>query len=177
MNEQIRQATPVELAVLLMEAVCRATLQEQDAVDQLARMSGTDAALVQSELLFLRAFAVQLAVEVELGPGARRDSILAHYGQHWMQVDREVTGAMSELQEHLEHYSGRVRSGAGSRVLQEQVGCAFAERCGSGAAGRDLALLGGALFRAVYEEVARMLAEVEILPDGDDGESRAGSGL
>ncbi len=162
-EEDSRQATPVELAAVLMDAVCRTTVQEKDSIEQLALTLDADAGRIVSELMYLRAFAVDLALEVELGDDSIRDHIMGHYSSHWARIDDQVPGTLTELSWHLDRYCEAVRHPAGRGVLAELVGAIFADQCGAASGRSDLALFGAAMFKSLYDEVARLLADVELV--------------
>ena len=162
-----RQATPVELAALLMEAVCVAGSSEQEAVEEMAQIVEVPAPEMLSELMFLRAFAVEFGAEMALGDSEEKRAIFEHYYQHWEMVANKTDGnLMEDLHEHLEYYSDAVHAPA-SEVsgLTGQIGMAFASRCRAQDAGREaLAMLGGSLFAALFDETAELLQSIEILP-------------
>lgn len=162
-EEDPRQATPVELAAVLMDAVCRTTVQEKDSIEQLALTLDANAGRIVSELMYLRAFAVDLALEVELGDDSGRDYIMGHYSSHWARIDDQVPGTVTELSEHLDRYREAVRHPAGQGRLGESVGAMFADRCRVESGRSDLALFGAAMFTSLYDEVARLLADVELV--------------
>ena len=163
MDQPRREATPVEVAALLMDAVCNPSPKEQDAVRELAALVSADAGRMQSELMFLRSFAVDLATNITLGETAERDAILERYYGHWARIDQEVEGVMADMQAHLDLYTQTVTSAEADPVgLQDQLGHVFAHCCGAGDEGRDLVMLGGAMFGAFYAEIADLLQEVDI---------------
>jgi len=74
----------------------------------------------------------------------------------------------TEPRGRLQYFPGATQSpeGAGSG-LAEQVGLAFATRLvGGGGGGEgldDLAMLGGSMFAALFDELTKLLEEVEIV--------------
>ena len=78
-----REATPVEIAALLMNAVCTPAEREQAALAELAEQIGVDLGHLQSELMLLRAFAVDFAMAMTLGQTLVRRAILMRIHQHW----------------------------------------------------------------------------------------------
>ncbi len=166
-----RQATPVELAALLMEAVCVAGSSEQEAVEEMAQIVEVPAQEMLSELMFLRAFAVEFGAEMALGDSEEKRAIFERYYRHWEMVADTTDGNLIEdLHERLEYYTNAVHAPA-SEVsgLTGQIGVAFAEHCRVHDEGReDLAMLGGSLFAALFDEIAELLQSIEILPYDSD---------
>ena len=171
-----KNATPIEIGALLMETVCVSGVSEQPALEELAEYLGTPLGRMQSELLFLRAFAVDFALNMSLGDGPARWAIAEQYYRHWETVAEGVgEDTIDGLEEHLNFYTEVINtSHFGAAGLTEQVGMAFASRCLSAdAAGEDgdsqsgntvdLAMLGGSMFVALFDEVSDMLTQVEIV--------------
>ena len=168
-----KEATPVEIAVLLMDAVCTPSAQEQEALSELAAFLRLDPAQLQTELMFLRAFAADFATSLTLGQSREREAILGHYYRHWERIDRQVGGVMADLQIRLQFYTNAVSAlEAHPAGLQEQLGYAFVECCQAGEAEKDLVVLGGTMFGALFAEIADLLQEVDIVLR--DGEGEAG---
>lgn len=165
-----RQATPVELAALLVEAVCVPDSSEEDAVEELAQFAEVPASAVLSELMFVRAFAVEFGAETTLGDSEEKRAIFERYYQHWeMLADKTDGNLLEDLQERLEYYTDAVHLPSQVSGLTGQIGVAFAARCHSDPQGReDLAMLGGSLFAALFEEIAELLQSIEILPYDPD---------
>lgn len=167
---QKNQATPVELAALFMDAACRPSAAEESALSQLAEFLDIDLSGMLAELMFLRAFSVDFAIQITLSEGGpEKEAILTHYYQHWEMVGKEAdVDIEADLRERLQYYLEATQSpeGAGSG-LTEQVGLAFATRLvgdGGGSDGLDdLAMLGGSMFAALFDELTRLLEEVEIV--------------
>lgn len=161
-----KQATPVELGALLMDTACRPSGAEESALRELAEFLDVDLQGMLAELMFLRAFSVDFALQITLGEGPERQAILAAYYQHWEMVGNEAgIDIADELQNRLQYYleSTDADEGAGSG-LTGQVGFAFATRLvGSGEWRDDLAMLGGSMFAALFEEVTELIQEVEIV--------------
>ena len=69
------------------------------------------------------------------------------------------------MQDRISYYTGAIHSeGAGPPGLMAQVGLAFAERCGVGEeGGEDLAMLGGSMFVALFEEISDLLSGIDIV--------------
>ena len=170
-----KNATPIEIGALLMETVCVSGASEQPALEELAEHLGTPLGRMQSELLFLRAFAVDFALNMSLGDGPARWAIGEQYYRHWETVAEGAGGdSMEGLEEHINFYTEVVNSSyIGAGGLTEQVGMAFASRCLPAAAdddgdsqpgnSMDLAMLGGSMFVALFDEVSDMLTQVEIV--------------
>ena len=168
-----REATPIEIAALLMDAVCTPEEKEQAALNELADHLQVDLDQMQSELLFLRAFAVDFATAMALGQAPERQAILERYYLHWEQIDQEVGGGLlADLQARLQLYTETVgsheRAPAGLKGL---VGRAFAQCCGGDEVEEELAVLGGEMFGALFEEVVDLLQEVDIALHASGGEN------
>ena len=170
-----REATPVEIAALLMDAVCTPTEREQTALAELAVRLGVDLGHLQSELMLLRAFAVDFATAMTLGQTPARRAILMRIYQHWERLDREVgAGLLEDLQEHLALYGEAVGTVGGDKAgLSALVGRAFAQCCRGGEHGEDLALLGGSMFGAFFEEIADLLDNLDVALAPGEGEEEA----
>jgi len=164
MKADRKEASPIEIAALLMDAVCTPTDAEQDALRELASHLRVDLERMQSELMFLRAFAVDFATSMTLGQSREREEILGRYYQHWEGIDREVGGGlMTDLQSHLQLYTENLDSSEESVAdLQELIGGIFARCCDAAEAEGELVLLGGAMFGALFAEIADLLREVDI---------------
>lgn len=158
-----RQATPVELAALLVESVCVPAAGEAEVVAHLAATLELPPEALGEELLYLRAFAVDFAVLMTLGDAPAKDQILSRYYAHWNRIDEQSGGTLAALEERLGDYAAAIGQAQGQAGLAAQVGRALAERCGLDPAPPQLAVLGARLFAAVYEEVTAMLTEVEIV--------------
>ena len=150
-----------------METVCVSGASEQPALEELAEYLGTPLGRMQSELLFLRAFAVDFALNMSLGDGPARWAIAEQYYRHWETV-AEGAGedTMDGLEEHLNYYTEVVNtSHIGAAGLTEQVGMAFATRCMPAVSGEDgephsgnsadLAMLGGLHVRRPFRRGLR----------------------
>ena len=168
-----REATPIEIASLLMDAVCTRAEREQAALAELVVHLGVDLGHLQSELMFLRAFAVDFAMVMTVGQTPESRAILMRIHQHWERLDREVdAGLLEDLQDRLALYGKEVGTMAGDKGgLSGQVGRAFAQCCRGGERGEDLALLGGSMFGAFFEEIANIFDELDVvLTPGEEGE-------
>lgn len=159
-----KEATPVEIAALLMDAACAPSAQEQEAFGELAVLLGLDLRHLQTELMFLRAFAADFATSITLGQSPEREAILGSYYRHWERIDQQVGGVMADLQARLQLYTEAVSALESHPAgLQEQLGRAFAGCCQAGEAEGDLVVLGGTLFGALFAEIADLLQEVDIV--------------
>lgn len=165
MSASRKEATPIELAALLMDTVCAPTPQEQDALGELAAQLQVDLGKMQIELMFLRAFAVDFAIDMALGAGLERQAIRAHYYRHWERISQE-TGeeVLADLQARLNFYAEALEEpGQDPTSLKGTIGRAFALCCGEGSTVQELALLGGEMFGALFDEIAELLQEVDIV--------------
>ncbi len=161
----------MELAAVLMDAICLPGEREQDALGALADALGVELGRVQSELMFLRAYAADLAFATTLADESTRADMQNRLYQHWQRLEDDVgLGLGEDLRDHLALYgqaAGGQPKGPGS--LRDAVGSAFARCCAGGDINADLAYLGGAMFAAFYDEVCRLIEAIDlVLPSGDD---------
>ena len=168
-----KEATSVELAALLMEVVCTSAEREESALSELAGHLGLDLGLLQSELMFLRAFVVDFVIAMTLGQTPMRRAILMRFYHHWERLDQEVgSGLMDDLQDRLTLYGEAVGSSVkGDTGLSGLVGGAFAQCCHQEDQGEDLALLGASMLGAFFEELAHLFESLEVVlmpGEGDD---------
>lgn len=165
MRADRKQASSIELAALLMDAVCAPASQEEDALRQLTAQLRVDLSRTRSELMFLRAFAVDFAASMALGAGPEHQAIQECYYQHWERLDHQVGGGLlTDLKARLEYYTEVLdQPGREPTGLKGMMGRAFARCCGDGPAGQELAFLGGEMFGAVFDEIADLLQDVEIV--------------
>ena len=165
MDLERREASPVEIGALLMDAVCTPSAQEQDALSELAIHLGVELERMQTELLYLRAFAVDFALALSLGESPAKEAITTHYYSHRDLVAREAgEGLLEDLQLRLAAYARVVGDAdADPDGLKGQLGQLFADNCQDGGQSPDLALLGGAMFAALFEEVADLFNVVDIV--------------
>lgn len=156
-----------------MDAICLPAEREQDALRALTGALGVELGQVQSELMFLRAYAADLAFATALADESARLDLQTRLYRHWQRLESDAEMGLSEdLQDRLALYAqaaGGQQKGFGS--LRDAVGSAFARCCADGDINADLAYLGGAMFAAFYDEVCGFLEAVEpVLPSGDDPE-------
>ena len=170
-----REATPVEIAALLMNAVCTPAEREQAALAELAEQVGVDLGHLQSELMLLRAFAVDFAMAMTLGQTLVRRAIFMRIYQHWERLDREVgAGLLEDLQDRLVLYSEAIGTVVGDKAgLSGLIGRAFAQCCAGGERGGDLALLGGSMFGAFFEEIADFFDDLDVVLAPGEGEEES----
>ena len=72
-------------------------------------------------------------------------------------------GLTTDLQSRLQLYTENLDSSEGSAAdLQGLIGGIFARCCGAAEAEGELVLLGGAMFGALFAEIADLLHEVDI---------------
>jgi len=165
MEPSRKEATPIELAALLMDVVCTPSEPEQAPLRELATHLQVDLGRIQSELMFLRAFAVDFATTMTLGYGPEQKTILERYYQHWERVGQEVgSDLLVDLQARLQVYTETVGSPEMNPAgLKGLLGQTFARCCQAGEAEAELAVLGGAMFGALFEEVTDLLQSVDIV--------------
>ena len=171
-----KQATPIELAALMMDAVCTPSEQEEDALRELAAHLRVPLATLQTELLFLRAFAVDFAVAVSLPDSPEKTAVADQYNGHWGRIGKEAgEGVLDDLEVRLTAYEEAVAdTSPNPDGLRGLVGGQFAanfaglENDGPNAGparetGQDLAFLGGAMFAALFDEMADLFATVDLV--------------
>ena len=138
-----------------MDVVCTPSAQEQDALSELAIHLGVELERIQTELLYLRAFAVDFALALSLGESPAKEAITTHYYSHWDLVAREADeGLLEDLQLRLAAYA---------RVVGDADANPDGLKGQGGEQSQDLALLGGAMFAALFEEVADLFNAVDIV--------------
>ena len=166
-----RQATAIELSAVLVQIVVVPGASEAEAVQSLAQELGVPAGMVQLELLYARAFAIDMAFKVSLGEGREADQLRAQYTARLRQADTDPEiDAWALMQERLATYASVVDA-EDAADLASTVGRCFAMTFGQAAApmAGDLVHLGGRLFVTLFEEVSALLTEVELVDaEGDD---------
>ena len=170
MNTEQTQASPIEMAALLMDAVCAPTDREEEALVELVQHLQVPVNRIQSELLYLRAFAVDFAAVVGLAESREKEAILTHYQGHWELIGREAgSEVLSELSDRMSAYSEAIGDAAPNpEGLRGCIGSVFSQLCSTEDRGEDLAILGGAMFAGIFEEVADLFSTVDIvLPSGE----------
>ncbi|NKB70079.1 MAG: hypothetical protein GKR89_23650 [Candidatus Latescibacteria bacterium] len=168
MSAAKKEASPVELAALLMDAVCTPADNEQTALRELAAHLRVDEQLLQVELMFLRAFSIDFATIIALGESPERTAILDQYYHHWEEIGRQTDEQIiDDLQQHLAYYAQVVAEpgpqGGGSEGLVGQIGQAFARRCQTAEEGQELALLGASMFSALFDEITDLYEGLTIV--------------
>ena len=173
MDENKKEATPIEVAALMMDAVCTPSNQEEDALRELATHLQVALETIQTELLYLRAFAVDFAAAVTLADSAEKTAVVDQYNGHWALIGKEAgQGVLDELELRVRAYTEAVADTAPNpEGLRGLVGTIFARICvaadgsrsGGHPNGRDLAFLGGAMFAALFDEMADLFNAVDIV--------------
>ena len=156
----------MELAALLVDTVCVPGSGEQEALRELAEFLGVERGSMESELLFLRAFAVDFATVMTLGDAPERLAITERFYQHWETISDQVDGEVfDDMQDRLSYYTEAIHSDGTGSGLTAQIGLAFSEACRAGEeeGSEDLAMLGGSMFVALFEEVTDLLSGLEII--------------
>ena len=148
-----------------MDTVCGAAAAGDAAVAELAEFLRLPAEQLQGELMFVRAFAVDFAAAMTLGESAERQEIQARYYEHWDRVASQAGGdVLADLDHRLQYYAGAVGDAAAGAGLAAQVGEAFAALCRAQEGGAaELAVLGGSMFAALFEEVCDLLSTIDIV--------------
>lgn len=157
----------MELAALLVDTVCVPGSGEQEALGELAGFLGVERGSMESELMFLRAFAVDFATVMALGDAPERLAITERFYHHWETISEQVDASVfDDLQDRLSYYTEAIHSDGAGAGLTAQIGLAFAERCNAGEeeeGSEDLAMLGGSMFVALFEEVSDLLNGIDIV--------------
>ena len=156
----------MELAALLVDTVCVPGPGEQEALGELAGFLGVERESMESELMFLRAFAVDFATVMALGDAPERLAITERFYHHWETISEQVDASVfDDLQDRLSYYTEAIHSDGAGAGLTAQIGLAFAERCKAGEedGSEDLAMLGGSMFVALFEEVSDLLNGIDIV--------------
>lgn len=166
-----KNASPIELAALLMDAVCGQDEKERDSLQELAAHLKIEIDALQAELLFLRAFAVEFSLVMALGEVPEKDELLSHYYNHWERLDNEAGPEIQrDLQQRIQLYSEATNDVQTSgKDLRHAIGQVFAGFLSSDETQADLTHLGGSMFGALSAEIIDLLTEVDIvLLDGED---------
>lgn len=164
------QVALIELAAVLMDAICTPAEREREALEELTRHLGMDVEQVQSELVFLRAFAVDLALATALGPDTGRDALQRHLHQNWQRLESDTGHSLADdLNARCQMYAS-IASGSQSHPdgLRGAVGQVFAHCCNAGERGADIALLGGAMFAAFHEETYQLFDAIDLVVSPED---------
>ena len=166
-----QQATPGELAVLMVETVCVSASGESEALQELAEFLHVERGRMESELMFLRAFAVDFATVMTLGDSPERMGISDRFYHHLeANSDRAGADVLDDLQDRIRYYSDVIHAPDDVyQGLAGQVGIAFAECCRASGDGHEeegqeeVAMLGGSMFAALFDEVSEMLSGLDIV--------------
>ena len=156
----------IGLAGALSDAICVLSETEERALRELSRTLGVDWARLQSELVFLRASAVDLAAVTALGDGPLCDDLRQGIRDRWQRLaGRSGVDFEGEIDERTAPY-GQVVSDPQktSGSLRDAVGFVFSQCCTDGDPNADLAHLGGAMFAALYDEVYQLLEAIDLAP-------------
>jgi len=163
-----RQASAIELGVLLRQIVVEPGAGEMEAVQSLAESIGVAPEIIQLELLHTRAFAVELALQISLSD----DQVAMQLREQFAARIREGhhdSQASELLQQRLETFHAVIEDEHTTAGLAAAVGQCFAAHFAAGALAGDLAHLAGRLFAGLFDEVCDLLAEVELVEiDVDD---------
>ena len=157
-----KEASPVEIAAVLMDAVCHPADREDSAMSTLADHLELEPGQLRSELLYLKAFAVALA----LGECPEKSELLDHYYGHWEHIaGQSDAGILDDLHDRVSYYSEAATSLQDTASgLDRQAGQAFADRFGTADRVEDLTLVGGQMFAALFAEVTDLFHAVNIVP-------------
>ena len=167
-----KNASPIELAALLMDAVCGQDEKERNSLEELATYLGIGVDSLQAELLFLRAFAVEFALVMALGDSQAKDELFAHYYAHWDRLAAEAGEQIQlDLQQRMQLYSEVVNEAEpGPEGLAGPVGQTFAGLFASEEVQPDLTHLGGSMFAALAAEIMDIMADLDIVLLGEQPE-------
>jgi hypothetical protein len=149
-----------------MDAVCHPAEREESALSTLADHLCLEPGQLRSELLYLKAFAVDFAVSLSLGECPERNEILDLYYGHWEHIaSQSDAGVLDDLHDRVSYYSDAATSLQDTaHGLNGQVGQAFADRFGAADRVEDLTLVGGEMFGALFAEVTDLFHSVNIVP-------------
>ena len=149
-----------------MDVVCHPADEEDSALATLADHLDLEPGKLRSELLYLKAFAVDFAVALALGECTEKSEILDHYYGHWEHIaDQSDPGVLDELHDRVSYYSAAATSLQDTACgLNSQVGQAFADRFGVVGQVEDLTLVGGEMFAGLSAEVIDLFHAVNIVP-------------
>ena len=162
-----RQVTTSQLSRLLLQTVIEPGEGEAQAVDALSGPLGVTPEQIEVELLYTRAFAVELALQVGLGDRDMEDQLRDEYVASLRQTDE---GAWEMMQERLETYRAFTEQADGTTGLAGTMGGCFAAIFEQGPLTANLAHLGGRLFTALFDEICQLLTQIDLI-DSDAGES------
>ena len=171
MPDNRKEATPIEVAALMMDAVCTPSDREEDALRELAAHLQVPLETIQSELLYLRAFAVDFATSVTMPESPEKKAVVERYNGHWGLIGKEAgEGVLEDLELRLRAYAEAVSaSSPNPEGLRGLVGKVFAQICTADvnlpgrASGEELGFLGGAMFAALFDEMADLFDNVDIV--------------
>ena len=151
-----------------MDAVCHPADREDSALATLADHLCLEPGQLRSELLYLKAFAVDFAVAMALGECPEKSEILDHYYGHWERIaEQSDAGVLDDLHERVSYYSKAATSlQDAAHGLHSQVGQAFADRFDAADQFENLILVGGQMFAALFAEVTDLFHAVNIVPFG-----------
>jgi hypothetical protein len=155
-----RQVTTSQLSHLLLQTVIEPGAGEAQAVHALSEPLGVTPEELQVELLYTRAFAVELALQVGLGGSDVEDRLRDEYVASLRQVDED---AWEMMQERLETYRAFTEQAEGTTGLAGTMGGCFAAIFEQGPLTADLAHLGGRLFTALFDEISQLLTQIDLI--------------
>ena len=110
-----------------MDTVCAPGTSGETAVAELGEVLRLPRQRLQSELMLVRAFAVDFATAMTLGNSPERRAIMARYYEHWDHVAAEAgPEVLGDLEDRLQGYAETVAEAAGPDGLAGQGGRTFA---------------------------------------------------
>ncbi len=132
----------MELAALLVDTVCLPGSGEQEALRELAEFLGVERESMESELMFLRAFAVDFATVMALGDAPERLAITERFYHHWETISEQVDASVfDDMQDRLSYYTEAIHSdGAGAGLLRRSPGRLWSCRGGRAREGHSQSL-------------------------------------
>ena len=162
---QRKDASPIEIAALLVDVVCNPAEREENALSNLAEHLSLQPERMRREVMYLRAFAVDFAVAMALGESPEKAEILDHYYGHWERVASQSDGGIfNELHHRVHYYSEMAVTDPDSlQGLDGQIGNAFATCFNQSDNIEDLVLVGGQMFAALFAEVTDLFHTVDIV--------------
>ncbi|MEW6755069.1 MAG: hypothetical protein AB1505_29415 [Candidatus Latescibacterota bacterium] len=155
----------MQIAGVLMDSVCGPVQAETEALHHLSGVLELDLGRLQTELLFLKAFAADFATSMALGQGPALQAILQGFYAHWQRIGQQVgEGVTEDLQERLGLYAEVIgEPDPRAAGLQDSVGRAFSRCCRQEREEPELVILGGAMFGALFAGISDLLEDVEVV--------------
>ncbi len=177
-TSQSRQLVPAELAAILLQTIYTSSPQEDQVVNHLILSLEHRTDTIKTELVFLRAFAVDMAIATVLGNNQERHILLDSLYVQWALATGQGHGAALETwHDSLAYYRQLVSNAAPNTTgLGSQLGQAYAQRCQVPIdTATDLILFGASIFQALFTGIVELLeaANVHWSPADADADADA----